>query len=293
MRQIVEIVPNFSEGRSREILAALEDAAGKIPGAALLDIHTDPDHNRSVFTLAGSPESIEQAAFVLAEAAVRLIDLRKHKGEHPRIGAMDVLPFVPVKNITMEDCAEMARRTGERIARELSLPVYLYEEAAAAPERKNLANIRKGAFNQIGAPDFGSNRPHTTAGATAVGARKPLIAFNINLNTSDVRIAKAVAKSVRESSGGLKHCKALGIYLKSQNKAQVSMNLTDCEQTPIYQVFKAVKAEAAKHGAEITESELIGLVPAKALIDCAGYFLRLDGVDLGDRVLDLKVGDLI
>ena len=293
--QIIECIPNFSEGQNAATLDFLQEAAANIPGAALLDVHIDGDHNRSVFTLAGSPAAVAEAAFTLAKTAVRRIDLTKHSGQHPRMGAVDVIPFVPIKNADMSDCICLAEQVGERIAKELALPVFLYEEAAKVPERKNLANIRRGGFKKMTQPDwkpdFGEPTPHPTAGVVAVGARKPLIAFNINLDTSNVEIAKAVAKAVRGSNGGLKNCKALGMFLQSRGIAQVSMNLVDYEQTPIYQVFEMVKAESARYGAKITGSELVGLAPAKALYDCADYFLQLENFNADRHVLDCLIGE--
>jgi len=294
---VIECIPNFSEGRNAVVLSALQDAIKNISGVSLLDIHTDTDHNRSVFTIAGSPKAIEEAAFRLTESAVRHIDLTKHHGQHPRMGAVDVMPFVPIKNATMADCVALAKRVGERIAGELSLPVFLYEEAAMDPGRKNLADIRRGGFEGMAKklcqpewkPDFGGCTPHPTAGVVAVGARKPLIAFNINLDTPDIDIANAIAKAVRGSSGGLAYCKALGMFLKERNIAQVSMNLVDYENTPIYRVFEMVRMEAARYGVKIIGSELVGLAPAKALMDCAEYFLRLEDFDMERHVLENRI----
>ena len=295
MDTIIECVANFSEGCNPQVLDALK----QIAGASLLDVHIDADHNRSVFTTAGPPQFIADTAFAMAQEAVRLIDLNKHSGEHPRMGAVDVIPFVPIKNISMEECAAIARQVAKRIWEELGLPVYLYEEAATASHRKNLADIRRGGFEGMvqkmqqekWKPDFGENVPHPTAGVVAVGARKPLIAFNINLNTSDIDIAKKIAKAVRGSSGGLPYCKALGMFLADRNIAQVSMNLTDYEQTPIYQVFEAVQTEAAKYGVSISGSELVGLAPSKALMDCAEHFLRLEGFFASKHVLENRIED--
>jgi len=294
MDKIIECIANFSEGRDFLILSALEEAAG----SCLLDIHTDGDHNRSVFTLAGTPEDVAEAAFKLAKEAVELIDLTRHDGEHPRMGAVDVIPFVPIKNISMAECAEIAVKVGKRIWEELSLPVYLYEEAATAPHRKNLANIRKGGFENMAKkvrqdkwrPDFGGEEPHPTAGVVAVGARKPLIAFNINLDTTDIEIANKIARAVRGSSGGLAYCKALGMFLTEKNIAQVSMNLVDYEKTPLYRVFELVRMEAARYGVRILGSELVGLAPAKALMECAEYFLQLEGFSMGEHVLENRLG---
>jgi len=297
MQTIIECVPNFSEGYNLSVLSALQNAAEKIADVALLDIHADTDHNRSVFTIAGSPQGIAEAAFVMAAKAVECIDLTQHHGEHPRMGAVDVIPFIPIKNATMADCVMLAREVGKRIAHELSVPVFLYEAAATAPNRKNLADIRRGGFETMTqklrqpewAPDFGGMVPHSTAGIVAVGARKPLIAFNINLDTPDIEVAKAVAKAVRGSSGGLAYCKALGMFLHKRNIAQVSMNLVDYEATPIYRVFEMVRTEAARYGVRVIGSELVGLAPAKALIDCAEYFLQLENFNAGQHILENKI----
>lgn len=294
---IIECIPNFSEGRCQETLSALQNTAQSIPGVSLLDIHIDSDHNRSVFTLAGTPHAVAEAAFALTLEAVKRIDLTKHQGEHPRMGAVDVIPFVPIKNSTMEDCTAIAKLTGRRIADEIGIPVFLYEEATRCPNRKNLANIRRGGFEGMAQklndpkwkPDFGSNIPHSTAGVIAVGARKPLIAFNINLDTSDIKIAQKIAHAVRGSNGGLAYCKALGMFLHERNIAQVSMNLVDYEQTPIHRVFELVRIEAKRYGTRIIGSELVGLAPAKALLDCAEYFLQLEGFAPERHVLENRL----
>jgi len=292
--KIVECIPNFSEGRDMTVIAALKKAAQSVAGASLLDIHVDVDHNRSVFTLTGAPEAIEEVAFILASEAVRLIDLNLHCGVHPKMGAVDVIPFVPIRGVDMEFCVELAKRAGERVSRELELPVFLYEYAACKEERSNLADIRRGGFNAMTeklkleewVPDYGKCIPHPTAGVTAIGARKPLIAFNINLDTHDIEIAKAIAKKVRSSSGGLPYCKALGMKLTERGIVQVSMNLTDYEKTPIYQVFEAVQTEVERYGVSILESELVGLAPAKALTESAAYFLKLGNFNDSKHVLE-------
>lgn len=296
MNTIIECVPNFSEARSSKTLGALREAASSVSGAGLLDVHVDVDHNRSVFTLAGEPDAMAEVAFLLASVAVRCIDLNEHDGCHPFMGAVDVIPFVPIKNATMADCVELARQVGERIAKELNLPVFLYEEAATSAHRRNLADIRRGGFVGMAekikqpewTPDFGECVPHPTAGVVAVGARKPLIAFNINLNTSNIEIAKAIAMAVRGSSGGLVYCKALGMFLNERGIAQVSMNLTDYESTPIYRVFEMVRLEAKRYGVAIIGSELVGLAPTKALVDCAEYFLRLEQFDMDKHLLESR-----
>jgi len=272
----------------------LADTAGSIPGVTLLDHSSDANHNRSVFTLAGSPDGIQEAALKLAAKALERIDLTKHTGEHPRMGAVDVIPFVPLRDAAMEECVEISKKVAERIASELNIPVYLYEESALNPERKNLAAIRKGQFEGMAdkmkrpewSPDYGGRTPHPTAGVTAVGARMPLIAFNVNLNTPDVNVAKSIAKIIRGSSGGFKYCKAIGIKLSDRNIAQVSMNMVNYEGTPLYRVFEMIRTEARRYGVSILGSEIIGLSPAKALIDCAEYYLGIEEFNYKKHVLE-------
>jgi len=293
--KIVECVPNFSEGRRiqvvDEIVAAMLGA-----GVKLLDREMDADHNRSVITIAGAPNAIEDAAFRGIAQAARLIDLDAHRGEHPRVGATDVVPFVPVRGVTMDECIAMARRLGERVARELEIPVYLYERAATRAERRDLAYIRRGeyealkteiAMNPERAPDFGPARIGK-AGATVIGARPYLIAFNVNLATSDLKIAKEIASVIREKNGGLKAVKALGFMLREKNIAQVSMNLTDFNVTGILTAFSAVQAEAAKRGVAVLESELIGLVPLEALAQVAAQALKLPALK-AEQVVEMKL----
>jgi glutamate formiminotransferase/formiminotetrahydrofolate cyclodeaminase len=287
MERIVECVPNFSEGRDRK---RIDEIAKEITGAGanLLDIQMNPDHHRAVVTFIGDPEIVSEAAFRACRKAAELIDLTQHKGEHPRIGATDVIPFVPISNISLEECAELARRLGRRIAEELKIPVYLYEAAASQPDRENLANIRKGEFEGLREairsdparkPDFGAPELHPTAGATVVGARFPLIAYNINLNTADAAIAKKIAKAIRFKDGGYRFAKAMGFELKEDKLAQVSINMTNYLGTPLYRVFETVNREAARYGVMIKESEIVGLVPEKALIESAIYYLQLDRFD--------------
>lgn len=298
MPAVIECVPNFSEGRDPATLALLQNAAQSVPGVSLLDIHADADHNRSVFTIAGSPARIAEAAFLLAETAVQAIDLRRHGGVHPRMGAVDVIPFVPIQEVTMDECVEISKAVAERIGRELELPVFLYEKSASAPLRTNLADIRRGGFEKMPQkltkpewkPDFGPRHIHPTAGVTAVGARKPLIAFNMHLDTPDIAIAKAIAKAVRASGGGLPYCKAIGLYLESRNTAQVSMNLTDYEQTPMHTVYEQVTAEAARHGVRVTGSELVGLAPMRALTDCAAHFLQMERYEPDEQIIERRIG---
>jgi glutamate formiminotransferase len=271
---IVECVPNFSEGKDARKVESIADAIASVPHVTVLDITLDPDHNRSVITFAGPPEDVGEAAVQAVSRAVELIDLTNQAGAHPRIGAADVLPFVPVQSITLDECAALATAAGERIWRDLRVPVYLYEAAARRPDRVNLESIRRGGFEKLRElvrtdpdrrPDFGEAALHPTAGATVVGARKFLIAFNINLNTPDVTIAQEIAGKIRTSSGGLPSVKAMGVRLDSRNLAQVSMNLTDFERTPVHMVFAAVRDLAEKRGVSVAGCEIIGLIPRKAL----------------------------
>jgi glutamate formiminotransferase len=282
---LVECVPNFSEGRDPAKVDAIVEAM-KIPGVFLLDREMDSDHNRCVITLVGEREAIQEAAIRGVGKAAELIDLTHHQGAHPRIGAADVIPFIPIDGVTLEDCVAMAKHVGAEIARRFGIPVYLYEAAATAPERQNLENIRRGQFegirdeiatNPARKPDFGEPRMHPTAGATVVGARKPLIAYNIFLNTPDVAIAKKIAKAVRFSSGGLRYVKGAGFLVRGM--AQVSMNLTDFEQTPIHRVFEFVKREAARYGVVPVSSEIVGLIPKLALEQAAEWFLQVENFD--------------
>src|ERR1700688_3393910 len=285
MSSLVECVPNFSEGRDKAKVDAIVDAM-KVDGVYLLDREMDADHNRSVITLVGERDAIQEAAIRGVGKAAELIDLNVHKGAHPRMGAADVVPFIPIDGVTIEDCVAMARHVGAEIWKRYQIPVYLYEAAATAPERQNLENIRRGQFEGIRAeiatnaarkPDIGEAKLHPTAGATVVGARKFLIAYNIFLNTPDVDIARKIAKAVRFSSGGLRFVKAAGFLVRGM--AQVSMNLTDFEQTPIYQVFEMVKQEAHAQGVAIESSEIIGLIPKKALEQAAAWFLQVGSFD--------------
>jgi len=282
---LVECVPNFSEGRDAAKVDAIVEAM-KIPGVFLLDREMDSDHNRCVITLVGEREAIQEAAIRGVGKAAELIDLTQHKGAHPRMGASDVIPFIPIDGVTLEDCVAMAKHVGAEIARRFEIPVYLYEAAAATPERQNLETIRRGQFegirdeiatNPARKPDFGEPRVHPTAGATVVGARKPLVAYNIFLNTADVSIAKKIAKAVRFSSGGLRFVKGAGFLVRGM--AQVSMNLTDFEQTPIHRVFEFVKREAQRYGVAPVSSEIVGLIPKLALEQAAEWFLQVENFD--------------
>uniref|UniRef100_A0A832MJP3 Formimidoyltransferase-cyclodeaminase n=1 Tax=Eiseniibacteriota bacterium TaxID=2212470 RepID=A0A832MJP3_UNCEI len=297
MPRLVECVPNISEGRRREVVEQVLQVIAAVRGVILLDHEMDPDHNRSVLTFAGEPEPVMEAAFRVVEKARELIDLNHHSGQHPRMGATDVVPFVPVEGMTLDDCAELARRVGRRIGEELEIPVFLYEAAASRPDRVSLADVRRGEFEglreRIGsdparAPDFGPARIHPTAGATAVGARRFLVAFNANLNTGDVRVARAVAAAVREQSGGLKNVRALGFSIEGGRRAQVSMNLVNTEATPIHRVLALVRDTAARHGAAISGCEVVGLIPEAALLDAAEHALQLEGFRR-DQVLELRL----
>jgi glutamate formiminotransferase/formiminotetrahydrofolate cyclodeaminase len=296
MEKIVECIPNFSEGRDQNVIDQIL-AEIKSAGVELLDQEKDADHNRSVVTFVGEPEAALEAAFRAIKKASELIDLTKHRGEHPRMGATDVVPFVPISNVTTRECVELAKRLGKRVAEELKIPVYLYEAAATRSDRTNLAVIRKGEFeglrdeiatNPERRPDFGEAKIHPTAGATVIGARFPLIAFNINLNTTDVTIAQNIAKAIRSNSGGFRYTKSLGFMLKKENRAQISCNMTDYTKTPLHRVFETVKREAERYGVSIKESEIVGLVPEKALIDSAVYYLQLDRFN-EDQILEYKL----
>jgi glutamate formiminotransferase len=285
MQKIVECVPNFSEGRRPEVVDAIVAAMTAVKDVYLLDREMDGDHNRAVITIVGPPEAIGEAALRGVEAACERIDLTTHEGAHPRMGATDVVPFIPIRGVTLDDCVMIARSVGKQIAENLKIPVYLYEAAATRPERTNLENIRRGQFEGIRAeietnaarrPDFGEPRIHPTAGATVVGARKPLIAYNVNLHTPDVEVAKKIAKRLRFSTGGFRFVKGMGLILKERNLAQVSMNLTDYEQTSIELVFETVKREAERFGVNVAGSEIVGLIPQKALEGAAEYFLRVE-----------------
>jgi glutamate formiminotransferase / formiminotetrahydrofolate cyclodeaminase len=282
---LVQCVPNFSEGRNKAVVDAIVDAM-KVPGVYLLDREMDADHNRCVITLVGDRESIAEAAIRGVGKAAELIDLNHHQGAHPRIGAADVIPFIPIEGVTIEDCVAIARKVGEEVWKRFQVPVYLYEAAARTPERQNLENIRRGQYEGLREavavdparkPDFGEARLHPTAGATVIGARKALIAYNVFLNTADVEIAKKVAKAVRYSSGGLRYVKGAGFEVRGL--AQVSMNLTDFEQTPMARVFEVVKREAARYGVVPLSSEIIGLIPKKALEQAAEWFLQVENFD--------------
>jgi glutamate formiminotransferase len=293
---IIESVPNISEGRNPELISRITEALRAVPGARVLDVQSDPSHHRSVFTLAGDRAPLKQAVLRLYEEAVTAIDLRQHRGEHPRLGAVDVCPFIPIEGATMQDCVDLAREVAAEVGERLEVPVFLYEEAAAAPARRNLEDVRRGEFEGLAAkmqkpewaPDFGPSVPHPSAGATVIGARMPLIAYNINLATDRLDVAKRIASSIRMSSGGFRYVKAMGIELKDRGVVQVSMNLTNYEKTPIFRVFEVVKREAARYGVNVLESEIVGLVPSAALMQAAEYYLQLEGFSPG-QVLENKL----
>ena len=281
---LIECVPNVSEGRRAEVVDALLHAVRGVNGVRLLDHSSDPAHNRSVLTLAGEAAPLKTAVLALYAAAIPRIDLRRHEGAHPRLGAVDVVPFVPIEGVTMAECVALARETAADVAERFDLPVFLYEDAAASAARANLEDIRRGEFEGLAAklarpewtPDFGPAHPHPSAGATVIGARMPLVAFNINLQTDRLDVAKQIAAAVRHSSGGFRFVKAMGVALEDRGIVQVSMNLTNYEKTPIFRVFEAVRREAARHGVAVRGSEIVGLVPAAALLASAEYFLQLD-----------------
>ena len=287
MMKLVECIPNFSVSRERDEAAfnALVETAQAVAGCTVLDVQSDGTHNRCVFTLVGSPEGIGEAAFRLAKRAMEVIDMTKHQGAHPRMGATDVIPFVPTMDMTVEECVELSRQVAQRIWEELGIPSFLYEESATAPGRVNLAKIRKGQFE--GMPGMLiKNMPALAAGIIAIGARMPLVAFNVNLDTDNVEIAKSIAKAIRGSSGGFRYCKAIGLLLEDRNVAQVSMNMVNYEGTPLYYAYEMIRALADRWGVRIIGTELVGLTPAKALIDCAEYYLKLENFDCHKQVME-------
>jgi glutamate formiminotransferase/formiminotetrahydrofolate cyclodeaminase len=298
MKRIVECVPNFSEGRRAEVLDQIVAAIQTVAGVTLLDKEMNADHNRAVVTFVGEPEACGEAAFRGAKKAMELIDLTKHQGEHPRMGATDVCPFIPISGVTNEECVELARRVAKRIGDELKIPTYLYELAATRPDRVDLAAIRKGEFEGLREavktdpnrkPDFGPGELHPTAGATVVGARFPLIAYNVNLNTTDLEVAKKIAKALRFKDGGFKYVKALGFEIKEKGCVQVSMNMTNYTGTPLHRAFETIKREADRYGVTVKESEVVGLLPQQALIDAAAWYLQLDSTFSPAQILENKL----
>ncbi|WP_409228504.1 glutamate formimidoyltransferase [Gudongella sp. SC589] len=297
MRKLMECVPNFSEGRDLEVVEKIIDEVRKIEGITILDYSSDKDHNRSVLTMIGSPEKIKEAAINTAKKAAELIDMSKHEGAHPRMGATDVIPFTPVSNVTIEECKEIANEVAAEIG-SWGVPVYMYEDSATKPERQNLAKVRKGQYEgffdkikeEEWKPDFGPQEMNVKSGATAVGARVPLVAFNINLDTPDVEIANAIAKKVRHIGGGLRFVKGIGLKLEERNQTQVSMNLVNYEKTSVYQAFEMVKMEARRYGVNVVGSEVIGTIPMKSLLDVAEYYLQIENFGI-DQILEKRLLD--
>ena len=293
---IVETVPNISEGRDIERVTRFAEVLGRVDGLRVLDVQSDSSHHRSVLTLAGAPEAVKAGVLKLYEEALAAIDLRTHRGEHPRLGAVDVCPFIPIDGVTMAECVDLAREVAADVAQRFNLPVFLYEEAASRPARRNLEDIRRGEFEGLAtkmqqpewAPDYGPATPHPSAGATVIGARMPLIAYNINLATDRLDVARTIAAGIRMSSGGFRFVKAMGIELKDRGIVQVSMNLTNYEKTPIFRVFEVVKREAARYGVQVLESEIVGLVPAAALLQAAEFYLQIEGFSV-NQVLENKL----
>ena len=296
MAKIIECVPNISTADADLV----QEAAGVVrstPGVTLLNTSSDASHNRTVITFVGDPAGVVEAAVQLAKFAARCIDLTKHKGEHPRMGAIDVVPFIPIREVTMDECVALSKRAAERIWQEACIPVFLYEASASAPHRENLAAVRKGQFEGMAQkvlesqwePDFGGRTIHPTAGVVAVGARAPLIAFNINLSTADVAVADKIARVIRQSGGGLTCVKAMGVFLKEKNCAQVSINMTNYCLTPLYRVVEFVRFEAARYGVTVVGTEIVGLVPMRALIDSAEYYLGIENFDPENQVLEYRL----
>ncbi len=298
MARLVQCVPNFSEGRNEDIILKILDEIKKVAEVKLLDYSMDRDHNRSVVTFIGEPEAVIEAAYLASKKASELIDMTSHKGEHPRMGATDVIPLIPISEITMDECVDLSKELARRIGQDLNIPVYLYEKSASSPSRENLAAIRRGEYEGMSTklkeegwqPDFGPDTLNIKSGVTAVGARAPLVAFNINLATDDISIAKKIAKIIRASGGGYTYCKALGIEIKDRNLVQVSMNMVDYTKTSLFRVFDTVEREAQRYGVNVIGSEIIGLVPMNALIDTADYYLRLENFDTS-QILENRMVD--
>lgn len=295
MNQIIQCVPNFSEGRDLEKVESIVSAFRGKKGVKLLDYSSDQDHNRTVVTVVGELEPLKDAVIEAVGKAIELIDMTKHSGQHPRMGATDVIPFIPIKNVTMDECIELSKAVAQSLYEKYHLPSFLYENSASAPHRENLAKVRKGQFEGMAEkvkeeewkPDFGTDI-HPTAGITAIGARMPLVAFNVNLNTNDMTIADRIAKNVRHLSGGLRFCKAIGIELEDRGIVQISMNMTDFTKTPLYRVVELIRIEAKRYGVSIVGSEIIGLVPMDALIGTAEYYLGIEDFSY-DQVLEKRI----
>jgi glutamate formiminotransferase / 5-formyltetrahydrofolate cyclo-ligase len=298
MARIVECIPNFSEGRDKEKIEAIVNVFRGVEGVKLLDYSSDADHNRSVVTVVGEPEALEKAIINMAEKVYENIDMSAHTGAHPRMGALDVVPFVPIDGITMEECVEIANRVGKVIAERFNIPVYLYEKAATASHRENLATVRKGQYERFfekikedkWAPDYGPKEVNVKGGCVAIAARQPLVAFNVNLGTDNLQIADTIAKTVRHLGGGLRFAKAMGVMLEDRNIAQVSMNLVNYEKTAVYRAFEMVKMEAKRYGVPVVGSEVIGLVPMAALINSAEYYLQIENFSM-DQILERRISE--
>lgn len=296
MKKIIECVPNFSEGRDLEKIEKIVNPFRGKDGVKLLDYQRDEDHNRLVVTVVGEPEPLKEAVIEAMGVAIELIDMTKHEGQHPRMGAIDVVPFIPVKNVSMTEAIELSKEVAKEASEKYNLPIFLYEKSATKPERQNLAKIRKGEFEGMEEklkdpdwkPDFGPDKVHPTAGVTAVGARMPLVAFNVNLSTDNIEIANQIARRVRHISGGLRYCKAIGIELKDRGIVQVSMNMTDYTKTALYRAFELIRIEARRYGVNIVGSEIIGLVPMEALIDTAVYYLGIEDFSM-EQILEARI----
>ena len=296
LNKIIESVPNISEAKREDVLQRILEAIQKVPDTRVLDVKPDLDHNRTVISLAGSPEGLKEQILRLYDVCLREIDLRHHYGEHPRAGAVDVTPFIPIKNVSMDECVLLAKEVGREVAQRFNIPVYFYEFAASNEVRRDLAIIRKGEFEGFPEkiqkiewkPDVGPQQVHPSFGITVIGARMPLIAFNVNLGTSDIQIANKIAKAVRHSSGGLRFVKAMGVMLQDRNTAQVSMNLTDYKKTPVYRAVEMVRREAARYGVNVVGTELIGLIPAEALYETADYYLQMENFN-PSQILENKL----
>lgn len=292
----MECVPNFSEGRDKEKIEKIVECFRGKDGVKLLDYSSDADHNRSVITVVGKPEALKAAVIEAVGKAVELIDMTKHSGQHPRMGAVDVVPFIPIKNVSMDEAVALSKEVAETVGEKYNLPAFLYEKSASAPHRENLAAVRKGEFEGMAEkikqdewkPDFGPAEQHPTAGTVAIGARMPLVAYNVNLNTSDLSIAEAIAKKVRFIGGGLRYCKGMGVALEERGITQVSMNLTDYTKTAIYRAHEMVRMEAQRYGVSVVGAEIIGLVPMEALVDTAAYYLGLENFSMS-QVLEAKL----
>ena len=296
MNKIMECVPNFSEGRDTEKIEMIAATFRNRKGVKLLDIQKDSDHNRSVMTVVGEPEPLKDAVIGTVGKAIDLIDMRNHKGQHPRMGAVDVIPFIPIRNVVMEDAIALSKETAKALWETYKLPVFLYEASATSPDRQNLADVRKGQFEGMPKklkspewkPDFGERKIHPTAGIVAVGARMPLVAFNVNLDTDNIEIANAIAKTVRHINGGLRYCKALGVELKEKGITQVSMNMTDFTKTPLYLAFELVRIEAKRYGVNVVGSEIVGLVPMGAIVGTTAYYMGLENFTT-EQVLEARI----